>query len=88
MRPVCRQGILDENRHKLSAIFRGTTLSSAVPLKKLRKFLAKLRKSLKLFHLSLPVCYNAYTIFYVFPHKVDRMWYPHIILSKEYASWP
>ena len=71
--PGYGQGVPGKNRHKLSAIFRGTTLSPAVPLKKLRKFLAKLRKSLKLFHLSSSICYNAYTIYYIFSPKVDGM---------------
>ena len=41
-----RQGILGENRHKLSAIFRGTTLSPAVPLKKIAQIFSQIAKIL------------------------------------------
>ena len=52
MRPVCRQGILDENRHKLSAIFRGTTLSSAVPLKKIAQIFSQIAEIFKIISLA------------------------------------
>ena len=46
-----RQGILGENRHKLSAIFRGTTLSPAVPLKKLAQIFSQIAEILKIISL-------------------------------------
>ncbi len=52
MVPGYRHGIPEENRHKLSAIFKGTTLSSAVPLKKIAQIFSQIAEIFKIISLA------------------------------------
>ena len=51
--PGYGQGVPGKNMHKLSAIFRGTTLSPAVPLKKLAQIFSQIAEILKIISLVI-----------------------------------